>query len=159
MPTIQQMNEIIQPEIKRLFNDFYEDKYSQEVRENILMDLFEMIRNELIDEIYFCLFDPVEQKIIGGYSLKINSNQVTNLILPKNYELEKLKLSSTSEKFLILKLNEKETNDTMKIQSKLNDLTNNWDFLNQPEIKTKAEKKQLLWVDDVNVEIQEIKNE
>lgn len=159
MPNIQQMTEIIRPEIKKLFNDFYEDKYNQEVRENILMDLFEMIRNDFIDEINFCLFDSIEQKIIGGYSLKINSNQLTNYILPKNYELRKLKLSLTSDKFLILKLKEKKANNSMNIQSNLNDLSDEWNFLKEPEIKTQAEKKQLLWIDDFSIEIQEIKND
>jgi len=158
MTTIKKMNEIIKPEIERLFNNFFEDKYSQAARETILEDLFDMIRNDLIDEIDFCLFDSIEQKIINGYSLKISSNQASNLILPKNFEPEKPKLSSTSEKFLIIKLNEKEINEAAEIELKLNDLTNKWDFLKQPEIKMKAEKQQLLWVEDTKIELQEISN-
>ena len=157
MPNIQQLNEIIQPEIKRLFDSFFKDKYNPEERESILIDLFEMIRNELIEEIHFCLFDSVEQKIVNGYTLKINSNQSSNYILPKNYEFVKLNTTSTTEKFCILKL--KESIDNNEIQKKLNELKNDWNFLKQPEIKTKAEKKQLLWIEDFNIEIQEIKNE
>jgi hypothetical protein len=152
------MNEIIQPEIKRLFNIFFEDKYNLEARETIFEDLFDLVRNNLVDEIYFCLFDSIEQKIIGGYSLKISSNQIANLIEPKNIEPSKQNLSSNTEKFLIIKVNEKEITASVNLEIKLNELTNKWDFFRQPDIKIKAEKKQLLWIDDTKIELQEVNN-
>jgi len=158
MPSIKHMNEIIQPEIKRLFNIFFEDKYNLEARETIFEDLFDLVRNNLVDEIYFCLFDSIEQKIIGGYSLKISSNQIANLIEPKNIEPSKQNLSSNTEKFLIIKVNEKEITASVNLEIKLNELTNKWDFFRQPDIKIKAEKKQLLWIDDTKIELQEVNN-
>lgn len=159
MADIKKMNEIIQPELKRLFNNFFEDKYSREAQESIFEDLYKMFYENLIDEINFCLFDSVEQKIIGGYSLKISLNQTSNLVPPKSYELEKLKISSTTEKFLIIKLNEKGINSTERNESELNELNDNWDFLKKPEIKMKTEKQQLLWVEDTRIELQEIIND
>ncbi|MEM4260878.1 MAG: hypothetical protein QXG00_06580 [Candidatus Woesearchaeota archaeon] len=144
---------VIRPEIKRLFDTYFEDKYSPETRETILEDLIELIRNNMIDEINFCIYDSSVEQIIAGYSFKFITNEKSNYLVPKNIELTKQKLSTTTEKFLIIKLNEKEINNP-----KLNELTNKWDFLKQPVIKIKPEKRELLWVKDTKIELQEINN-
>ena len=152
MAEIKNMVEIIRPALKKLFDNFFEDKYNQETRESIFADLYKMFYENLIDEIYFCFFDSVVKKIVGGYSLQIRLNQATNLIPLKSYDLKKINLSESTDKFLIIKLNEKGINTS----ESLNELNNNWDFLKEQKINKKTEKKQLLWVDDIQIELQEV---
>lgn len=158
MPTIKNMNDIIKPELEQIFNKFFGDKYDQEARTVILEDLLEMIRNDFLDEINFCVFDSVKQQIIDGFSIKISLNQPQDFIKPKGYGLKDIQLTTTTDKFLIVKIREEITKDTKKVDSKLNELVNKWNFLNDPAIKFKKEIEQLLWVEDTKIELKEITN-
>lgn len=160
MATIQQLLGIVQPELKKIFDNFFSDKYNDETRELIFSDLWELIRNNYISEIIFCLYDTVLDKTVDGIILKIDKSPSISFYISK--EIAKIvspKLSGSSEKFLIVKLSE-EFVERDKIEfDELDALSNNWDFINEIKINIKAEQKKLLCVDNFQMTWQGVSSE